>query len=187
MNSGDVRTSWRLQLADRIFKDAAGPITVGDLSEFSRPSRAAYQALRAEGIVFPVSAQKLSEDRPLLVNPGQCICELRDNPGYVIGGGQEFGRFPDGTFRYWYKAAPGWAARWIVTEGGKVIARHGAAPDPERSPAAAAPEEQMYCQNPECKKPLARGREKPLPWCDEQCREAWRRLVLFQPAEKPAQ
>jgi hypothetical protein len=162
-HTGDVRTSSRLQIMDEILKEASGPMTIGELSEASRPYPGAL---------------------PRIVNPGTTLNELRANPGYEIAGGIKTGRFPDGTFKYWLVAAPGWSARWIVREFRVLpVGRAATAAQRDRpaTSAPAAPEEVRFCSNPECKKPLTVS----LPWCDKACQEAWRTLVLLQPGEKP--
>lgn len=52
------------------------------------------------------------------VNPGTLIWELGQNPGHKTSGGV---RFPDGNYRYWLIAAPGWRARWIVTADKRIV------------------------------------------------------------------
>lgn len=46
------------------------------------------------------------------------IWEISQNTGYSTSGGV---RFPDGKWRYWLTAAPGWTPRWRVNKQYQVV------------------------------------------------------------------
>lgn len=64
----------------------------------------------------------------LLLNVSTLINEIGQNHGYQVSEGMNYGqkkgpavRFPDGKYRYWLVAAPGWRQSWTVTRDYRVV------------------------------------------------------------------
>jgi hypothetical protein len=163
---GDTSTSPRHKLCLQIFKEASGPLTVMEIQDASK-QLGSY-----------------------LANPGTTLWEIQQNPGYEISDGTHYGqkkgpavRFPDGKYRYWLVAAPGWIARWHITrefqlKQGTGYRVQGTEEPTENTPAKTEPipnavissaQPVLICMNVRCGKELPDD-HKGAPFCDEQCK-----------------
>lgn len=165
MHSTPVKNSRRLQLIVEILKDASRPLSSSDI----------YDASKAMSVM----------GKPVLSASavGTCIGEIRDDPDHGVAGRKAAGKQ---YFEYWLTKAPGWTPRWTVNAAG-VPVPFGTAPahhEPwmERSGQEqtrtdrnrqSEPDNEMFCRNPACKKPIRRTHEDPLKSsCNQQCEDA---------------
>lgn len=160
----NVANSKTMQVLLAILKDATRPMT---------------------GMEIQLEAQRRGT---WIANPSTTIGELGENPGYVVSDGT---RFPDGKYRYWLIAAPGWhpswqiAPVWDVETGRKMVDyriipwtpggyRTAPTPAPQPTPRLDPQEREdatpRICKNALCGKTLT-GES---PWCNADCRAAWR-------------
>lgn len=90
--------SWQLRIVRDVLMEASAPMTQGDVRR--ELERLGYKD-KVEAI--PTVIWEIGQNK---------------DAGYATSGGL---RFPDGQYRYWLIAAPGWTPRWIVTKDFKVV------------------------------------------------------------------
>jgi hypothetical protein len=129
-----------------------------------------------------------------VANPATGIGEIGQNPGYRVSDGAAFKqksgpavRFPDGKYRYWLIAAPGWRQSWTVDGEFQVrsaecevnrvrSAECGVRSEPNAECGVRIAEnetaEPRRCGNPVCGRPIPEDGE---PWCpgSEVCKKEY--------------
>lgn len=159
----------QLQAMLGVLRDLDGPATVGDMR----------RELERRGVTI--------EAIPTVV------WEIGQNPGYTTSGGV---RFPDGKWRYWLIAAPGWSPRWKVTADHRVVS--ATAPDSFYGPAKTEQHDVTISARPgiqkneepemvsipcvclQCGHPLPEGHSGP-PFCKDEGKDCKSAFLGFAP------
>ncbi len=166
-----IENSEPLKLLLEMLKEVDGPLT---------------------GMEIQLEAQKRGT---WIANPSTSVDEIGENPSYGTSGGI---RFPDGKYRYWLVAAPGWAPRWKLVPiwdektGKKMvdykIVRRGSgqwpAPAAVQVPHDIDDEEKAVPESAPrtclgCGKDIEAGL-----WHDEECKKKWREKHGILEADK---
>lgn len=186
MHSGRIKNSERHQRILRVFMAADHPASGEEISALVQSEIGKIPQAVSTTIGEMRSTENIREGYIVSYACIWRVCKGDEQPGprpkrdggflFLIHPSQAL-PWHDGRPRYWLQAAPDWSPRWTIDNQGQLIFTSGpSTAQPHTQDPAPVQDEQRYCKNPACGKPIDYGHT-----CDKACNAAWKESIFKKP------